>query len=261
MTGGPVAHHGLRAAAVAAALAVGALAAATLSGGLSPADAVPTAPSSSTPAVTTGEAPPAAGTTGEAPPAAGTTGDLASSGTVRARQRPGFRAATALGVPPAVDAAAIAAQREAAAAAARARQEARLQAERARQAAERRREARQRRIAAHKELMRQAADMVGVQASLYRGRYFLAADEDVRQCIVRRESEGYYSVVDPSGTWFGAYQFARGTSDVAAQRMGRSDLIGVPANRWNRLDQDTAFWVMWDFGAGRQHWAGGRWAC
>jgi hypothetical protein len=160
-----------------------------------------------------------------------------------------------------LDAGAIQARLEAQVAAAQAREEARAKAELARQAAERRREARAKRIAAQRELMRQASDMVGVQSSLYRGRYYVPQDEDVRQCIVRRESEGYYSVVDPTGTWFGAYQFARGTSDVAAMRMGRGDLVGVPANRWNRLDQDTAFWVMWEFGAGRQHWAGGRWYC
>ena len=36
--------------------------------------------------------------------------------------------------------------------------------------------------------------------------------------------------------------------------MGRSDLVGVPPETWNRYEQDMAFWVMWDHGAGRSHW-------
>lgn len=244
-----MAHHPLRGASIAAALAVGALAAAALTAGLpiglSPAEAVPPGPSAAQ-TVQTAQTAQTAARRAPAP---------------APLQLPGFRAAPVLGVPPAVDAAVIAARAEALVAAAEARREALARAELARQEAERRREERRQERAAARELARLAADMVGVQESLYRGRYFVPEDEDVRQCIVKRESEGYYSVVDPTGTWFGAYQFARGTSDVAAQRMGRWDLVGVPANRWNRFEQDTAFWVMWDFGSGRQHWAGGRWYC
>ena len=79
--------------------------------------------------------------------------------------------------------------------------------------------------------------------------------------MVKRESEGHYNVVDPSGTWFGAYQFAMGTSNEAARRMGRRDLVGVPANQWSRSEQDAAFYVIYQGGAGRGHWAGGRYAC
>ena len=85
--------------------------------------------------------------------------------------------------------------------------------------------------------------------------------EQVRRCIVMRESSGQYGVVDSSGTWFGAYQFAIGTSNVAARMMGRYDLVGVTANRWTRADQDRAFYLIFAGGAGRGNWAGGRYAC
>lgn len=88
-----------------------------------------------------------------------------------------------------------------------------------------------------------------------------SATEAFRRCVVKRESEGRYNVVDPSGTWFGAYQFAMGTSNEAARRMGRRDLVGVPANQWSRGEQDAAFYVIYQGGAGRGHWAGGRYAC
>ncbi len=88
-----------------------------------------------------------------------------------------------------------------------------------------------------------------------------SSTEAFRRCVVKRESEGQYNVVDPSGTWFGAYQFAMGTSNEAARRMGRRDLVGVPANQWSRSEQDAAFYVIYQGGAGRGHWAGGRYAC
>jgi hypothetical protein len=130
-------------------------------------------------------------------------------------------------------------------------------AERERRAEQRRRE--QERAA--RAAARAAADLVGVQPSLYRGGYYDTRYESTRRCIVERESEGQYSVVSSNGTWHGAYQFARGTSDIAARRMDRPDLVGVPASQWDRAEQDEAFWTMWDHGRGAGHWAGGRWSC
>jgi hypothetical protein len=49
-------------------------------------------------------------------------------------------------------------------------------------------------------------DMRGVEASLYKGAYYNTSVESVRLCIVRRESEGHYDVVNPSGSYRGAYQ-------------------------------------------------------
>jgi hypothetical protein len=146
-----------------------------------------------------------------------------------------------------------------AAAEAQRRAEARA-AEKARRVAARK-AARAKRIAAAKRLQRQARDMVGVERSLYRGRYYVKRHEPVRRCIVRRESNGLYRVVNRSSGAAGAYQFLPSTSNYVARQMGRRDLVGIPANRWNRLEQDKAFWTLWDHGRGRGHWAGGRFAC
>lgn len=85
--------------------------------------------------------------------------------------------------------------------------------------------------------------------------------EKIRKCLLKRESEGHYSIVDPSKRWFGGYQFAMVTSNTAARRMKRPDLVGVPANKWSPADQDAAFYVIYDCGRGRKHWAGGRYPC
>lgn len=85
--------------------------------------------------------------------------------------------------------------------------------------------------------------------------------EKIRKCLLKRESEGRYSIVDPSKRWFGGYQFAMVTSNTAARRMKRPDLVGVPANKWSPADQDAAFYVIYDCGRGRKHWAGGRYPC
>ena len=94
----------------------------------------------------------------------------------------------------------------------------------------------------------------GIVTSAYTGPYFNAAYEGTRQCIVRKESGGNYGIVSSNGSYHGAYQFSRSTGDVAAQRMGRADLVGTPASRWTRAEQDQAFWTMWNHGAGRGHW-------
>lgn len=104
-------------------------------------------------------------------------------------------------------------------------------------------------------------DMTGVMPSLYTGKYYNARYEKIRRCIVKRESMGYYAVVNRRSGAAGAYQFLRGTSNYVARKMGRNDLVGKSANRWNRLEQDQAFWTLWNNGKGRGHWAGGRYHC
>ena len=87
------------------------------------------------------------------------------------------------------------------------------------------------------------------------------AVERARLCIIQREAGGDYSAVDPTGTWFGAYQLQLRTSAFAARRMHRPELARVPANRWSAADQDAAFYVVYDRGRGRHHWFGGRFPC
>ena len=115
------------------------------------------------------------------------------------------------------------------------------------------------RIAAEEEAARQAAanrptNDYGIADSAYTGSYYNASSESTRKCIVRKESGGNYGIVSSNGSYHGAYQFSRSTGDVAAQRMGRADLVGTPASRWTRAEQDQAFWTMWNHGAGRGHW-------
>ncbi len=85
--------------------------------------------------------------------------------------------------------------------------------------------------------------------------------ERARRCILKREGGADYKAVDPSGRWFGAYQFRLATSNEAARRMKRVDLVGVPADRWKPSEQDAAFYVIYDRGRGRCHWAGGHYPC
>jgi hypothetical protein len=97
-------------------------------------------------------------------------------------------------------------------------------------------------------------DMSGIGPSAYTGEYYDPASEATRQCIVGKESGGNYAIVSSNGMYHGAYQFSQSTGNIAAQKMGRPDLVGVPPQTWNRNEQDMAFWVMWDHGAGRSHW-------
>jgi hypothetical protein len=85
--------------------------------------------------------------------------------------------------------------------------------------------------------------------------------EKVRRCILNRETGGDYTAVDATGTWYGGYQFQLQTSDTAAMRMKRPDLVGIPANQWRSPDQDAAFYLIYNCGKGRHHWFGGRFPC
>ena len=87
------------------------------------------------------------------------------------------------------------------------------------------------------------------------------AVERARECLLDREGGRDYQAEDPSHQWFGAYQFQLRTSNFAARRMRRPDLLGVPASRWAPEDQDAAFYVVYDRGRGKQHWAGGNFPC
>ncbi|MHB1066780.1 MAG: hypothetical protein ACYC2Z_05045 [Candidatus Nanopelagicales bacterium] len=122
-------------------------------------------------------------------------------------------------------------------------------------------------------------DMRGVERSLYRGRFYRPAAEPLRRCIAKRESEGYYDVVSPSGSYFGAYQVSRDLARGATWMMLKehkrlmgarvakrvlADLRAKPMNRWPRYWQDAAFFTVLNWKgprSGAAHWAGGRWRC
>lgn len=78
--------------------------------------------------------------------------------------------------------------------------------------------------------------------------------ENVRKCIVNRESHGNYAAKNRYSSAAGAYQFILGTSNSIAKMMGRSDLVGTSARYWSKIDQDHAFWVLWKNGKGRSNW-------
>jgi len=122
-------------------------------------------------------------------------------------------------------------------------------------------------------------DLRGVEESLYRGEFFRPEIEQIRQCIVRRESEGHYDVVNPGGNYFGAYQVSRELAEGATWMMldEHKRLLGADQakslmaqlretafNEWPRYWQDAAFSTVYNWegtGSGASHWAGGRWSC
>ncbi len=75
-------------------------------------------------------------------------------------------------------------------------------------------------------------------------------------CVRWRESRGDYSVVNWSGPWYGAYQFAASTWDATASHAGRPQLIGVLPNAASRWDQDDLAWVLYQW-QGKGPWGGG----
>jgi hypothetical protein len=120
----------------------------------------------------------------------------------------------------------------------------------------------------------------GVRDSVYTGKKFNRSQERWRKCIARRESNGRYWAINPTGSYRGAYQVSRaltigmgwmiqqqlvaeGTSRQVASAIG-TQLRSLPMNRWSRYWQDMGFYVtlnahgMW---SGKKHWAGGRYAC
>jgi hypothetical protein len=120
---------------------------------------------------------------------------------------------------------------------------------------------------------RQAANLMGFMPSLYQGKWFMPGNEDVRRCIMMRESNGNYRAT--SGTYHGAYQMsaalARGATWMmqkeVRKEMGEEGVKILQAlrtttpNTWNRYWQDRAFWTIWRDGAGAGHWRGGAHSC
>ena len=126
----------------------------------------------------------------------------------------------------------------------------------------------------------ETTDMRGVEPSLYRGEFFDPAAEDIRRCIVKRESEGQYDVRGGGGNrYYGAYQMSDALADGATHMMLKEhkkvlgekaakslmkELRTTPLNQWPRYWQDAAFSTVFNWerpGSGASHWAGGRWHC
>lgn len=76
------------------------------------------------------------------------------------------------------------------------------------------------------------------------------------QCVVRVESGGDYGAVSPDGLYRGAFQFAQGTWNAAAQLAGLSGLVGEQPNLASKADQDTLAVALYN-ADGKQPWLDG----
>ena len=130
--------------------------------------------------------------------------------------------------------------------------------------------------AAHSRLAR---DLHGALPSLYRGRYYLAAQETFRRCVAQREGRFTYNVIGGGGGLYQTtYQFRDGawrrglTFMMASESRITHDglraearaLIRKPMAQWGRYWIDRAFYTALNYNgawSGRHHWDGGRWSC
>ena len=76
-------------------------------------------------------------------------------------------------------------------------------------------------------------------------------------CVVQAESGGNYQAVSPNGLYMGAFQFAQGTWNYAAQAAGLSSLVGVPPNHATKAEQDTVAVALYSLD-GERPWLGDR---
>jgi hypothetical protein len=107
-------------------------------------------------------------------------------------------------------------------------------------------------------------------SSLYVGRHYHQRYEKLRKCIRLKESRNAYGANNGTGKYRGAYQLSInmriGASwmiqkelrltlpERSAKRIG-AQLRNTHANNWHPFWQDMAFWIIWNDGAGRSHWA------
>ncbi len=81
-------------------------------------------------------------------------------------------------------------------------------------------------------------------------------DDPFLSCVRQRESNGNYGVVNPSGPYYGAYQFLASTWNIAARHAGRVDLVGVIPSTASPSDQDDVAWSLYQW-QGQGPWGGG----
>jgi hypothetical protein len=100
-----------------------------------------------------------------------------------------------------------------------------------------------------------AAPKVAAPAPPPAGPVPTASESTFLACVRQRESHGDYSVVDPTGTYMGAYQIYQGGWDAVARSLGRTDLVGVRPNTASPADQDAIALQMLRM-YGRSPWGG-----
>lgn len=102
----------------------------------------------------------------------------------------------------------------------------------------------------------------GIRPSTWKGKGYDPRWENVRKCIVKRESHGVYTVKNRYSSAMGAYQFLDKSWRVPlAKKLKKNNLKHVPIRRWSVFDQDHAFWVAFNHGKGKRHWRGGSYQC
>jgi hypothetical protein len=74
-------------------------------------------------------------------------------------------------------------------------------------------------------------------------------------CVRQRESNGNYGAVNPSGPYYGAYQFLASTWNITARHAGRVDLVGVVPSSASPFDQDEMAWTLYQW-QGSGPWGG-----
>jgi len=74
-------------------------------------------------------------------------------------------------------------------------------------------------------------------------------------CTRGIESKGNYQAYNPSGPYYGAYQFTQGTWDSTANHAGRGDLVGVDPRNASEYDQDDMAWTLYQW-KGKGPWNG-----
>jgi hypothetical protein len=99
-------------------------------------------------------------------------------------------------------------------------------------------------------------NVVGVRASAWTGRGYDPRWENVRKCIVHRESRGNYGAKNRHSSAQGAYQFLDKFWRVPlSEKLNKPRLADAPIRTWSRVDQDRAFWLIWNHGKGKRNWA------
>jgi hypothetical protein len=80
-------------------------------------------------------------------------------------------------------------------------------------------------------------------------------DEAFLACTRSRETGGRYSAVNPSGPFYGAYQFLQTTWNITANHAGRLELVGVRPSVASEYDQDDMAWTLYTW-QGNGPWGG-----
>lgn len=74
-------------------------------------------------------------------------------------------------------------------------------------------------------------------------------------CTRGIESKGNYQAYNPSGPYYGAYQFDQSTWNATANHAGRGDLVGIDPRNASEYDQDEMAWTLYQW-RGKGPWMG-----